>query len=56
MFGYLERRMRHICKMVKLEVRAVIKCLCKKVMPPQKKRITPGSENVILYQNIVFPG
>ena len=28
--------MRHICKMEKLEIRAVIKYLCKKGMPPKE--------------------
>ena len=29
-------RMRHICKMEKLEIRTVIKYFCKKGMPPKK--------------------
>ena len=36
MLGCSERRMRHICKMEKLENRAVIKYFCKKVMPSKK--------------------
>ena len=28
--------MRHICKMVKLEIKAVIKYFCKKGMPPKE--------------------
>ena len=31
-----ERRVRHICKMEKLEIRAVIKYLCKKGIPPKE--------------------
>ena len=28
--------MGHICKMEKLEIKAVIKCFCKKGMPPKE--------------------
>ena len=31
-----ERRVQHICKMEKLEIRAVIKYFCKKGMPPKE--------------------
>ena len=33
---FLERRMRHIYKIVKLEIRVVIKYFCKKRMPPKE--------------------
>ena len=33
---FLERRVQHICKMEKLEIRAVIKYFCKKEMPPKE--------------------
>ena len=32
---FQEKRVRHICKMKKLEIRAVIKYLCRKGMPPK---------------------
>ena len=32
----LERRLRHICKMKKLEIGAVIKYFCKTEMPPKE--------------------
>ena len=38
---FKERRDRHICKMEKLEIKAVIKYFCKKGMPP--KEINEGS-------------
>ena len=31
-----DRRMRHICKMEKLEIRVVLKYICKKGMPPKE--------------------
>ena len=33
---FLERRVRHFCKMEKLEIRAVIKYFCKKGTPPKE--------------------
>ena len=33
---FLERRVRKICKMAKLYIRAVIKYVCKKGMPPKE--------------------
>ena len=33
---FKERRVRHICKMENLEIRAVIKYFCKKGMPPKE--------------------
>ena len=33
---FLVMRVRHICKMEKLEIRAVIKYFCKKGMPPKE--------------------
>ena len=33
---FKERRVRHTCKMEKLEIRAVIKYFCKKGMPPKE--------------------
>ena len=35
---FLERMVRHICKMEKLEFRMVIKYFCKKGLPPMEFR------------------
>ena len=45
---FKQRRVRHICKMEKLEIRAVIKYFCKKGMPPKEIHAVDRSKAVPL--------
>ena len=46
---FKHRRVRHICKMEKLEIRAVIKYFCKKGMPPKEIHAVDRSKVVLLF-------
>ena len=52
LFAYVkhfkQRRVRHICKIEKLEIRVVIKYFCKKRMPPKKIHAVDRSKAVLL--------